>query len=424
MKKFLRRTLFYRLYKKSKAIIAKLLNWYTGKWLTVIGVTGTNWKTTTCNILHQILNDNLGKTAMISTINVKIWDESIFNDTKMTSLVPMELFKYLVLAEQEGCEYVVLEVSSHALDQYRFYGIDFDGAILTNITPEHLDYHRTMKEYANTKKKLFENVMANSDGKRLAVLPKDDQYGRKWADSMIFSNQQFFGVESSAGIQANNIQSHKDKMTFDFSYMGKDYELETGMLGEFNVYNILAAIAMGVNLQAPIDGIIDSVQKVNGLPGRLEYFKKWNINFYLDYAHTQDALQKVLEYLNTIKWDSRLILVFGAPGVRDKYRRPKMLKIADDLADVVIVTDDDPDQENHLEIINQIDEGIERDYADDYWIMPERYYALKFAVDLANDWDLVVMTGLGHQKCQVTNFGKRDWNDKEQILEIMNNDKG
>ncbi len=356
---------------------------------------------------------------MISTINVKIGDEAIFNDTKMTSLEPMELFKYLVLAEQEWCEYVVLEVSSHALDQHRFYGVEFDGAILTNITPEHLDYHRTMEEYIATKKKLFQNVMNNSNGKRLAVLPKDDPVGRKWADSMMFSNQQFFGIESNASVQADNIQSHKDKMSFEFSYLGTDYQIETGMLGEFNVYNMLAAIAMGLNLQVSIDDVVDSVQKVNWLPGRLEYFEKQGINFYLDYAHTEDALEKVLDYLNTIKGDSRLIVVFGAPGMRDKYKRPKMWKIADELSDVMIVTDDDPDKENHLEIIKQIAEGVDREYGDDYWIMPERYYALKLAIDIADEWDLVAMTGLGHQQCQVTNFGKRDWNDKEKVLEIL-----
>lgn len=192
------------IYQRWKKVYAKIASMYYGnpsKDMFIIGVTGTDGKTTTCNIIHHILQQNLGKTAMISTATIKIGDQTYPNTYKMTSLDPFQMWRVIQAAKDAGCTYLILEVASHAIHQHRFEGIDFDMAVLTNITPEHLDYHKTMEDYAKTKQKLFYHVMKNKKPTKMAVLPKDDEFGKKRADELFFDKMLTYSINTSSMIR-------------------------------------------------------------------------------------------------------------------------------------------------------------------------------------------------------------------------------
>lgn len=208
----------------------------------VIGITGTNGKTTTSFLIHHIFNSLLGKTFLLGTNEIKYGTENHINTTKMTSPDVLEVYKYLALAKSKGCQIAVLETASHGLEQQRFYGINFDMALLTNITPEHLDYHKTMENYAKTKKKLFTNVINSPKANKMAVLPKDDKIGRERIDELAIEKTLSFGIASNATLRAQNIHYNLDTTNFDLNYMGSITSLSINLVGMHNVYNVLCAL--------------------------------------------------------------------------------------------------------------------------------------------------------------------------------------
>lgn len=212
-------TNLYRFIKNISAQWAVFTNGNPSQGMFIIGVTGTDGKTTTCNLIHKIINDNLGKAILISTANIKIGNEEKFNHYKMTSLEPAHLQAILAEAKQLGCKYAVLEVASHGIAQNRFAGVDFNMAVLTNITSEHLDYHKTFESYANTKKKLFLGVLKNKKPVKYAVFPKDDESGRQWEEQMNFDNSLTYSIASSSSIKGENIRLADDGTDFTVSYL-------------------------------------------------------------------------------------------------------------------------------------------------------------------------------------------------------------
>lgn len=191
----------------------------------IIGVTGTDGKTTTCNLIHKVVNDGLGKALLVSTANIKIGEQETFNHYKMTSLDPAYLQQLLARAKEEGCRYAVLEVASHGISQNRFEGIDFDMAVLTNITSEHLDYHKTFENYANTKKKLFQSVLKNKKPTKYAVFPRDDEKGRQWEEEMNFDKSLSYSLAASSSLKAENIELGVDATKFSVSYLGDTHHV-------------------------------------------------------------------------------------------------------------------------------------------------------------------------------------------------------
>lgn len=423
MKETLRKTIFYKLYKKLKAFIANSFYWNPSKNLFVVWITWTDGKTTTVNLIHKVFNDYFWKTWLVSTINIKSWEEEIFNKTKMTSLDPMQLQKIIFEIKNKWCKFLILEVSSHWLDQQRFYGIDFDMWVLTNITKEHLDYHKNFEEYADTKKILFKSIATNTKSQKYWVFPKDDSYGRQWLDEFVLDKEMDFGINISSSIKAENINERIDGIDFDLKFLWNSYKVNSHLVWRFNVYNILAAVSAWVLVWIPIDKIIKSVENFSGLSWRMENVFYNNVNYYIDFAHTPNWLESALKALNQMKWNGRLIVVFGAPWERDPYKRPVMWEIADNLADIVIVSDDDPAGENRYDIIKQIVKWIKRQEWDRFFIIPEREFALRMAVELAKPWDIVLLAGKWHEKIQLTNYGKRPWNDKEILLKILENNE-
>jgi len=239
---------FYQAYKKYRAALADKLYDSPSKDFFVIGVTGTNGKTTTVNILHNILNDHVAPTVAISTATIKIGNEDLVNEKKMTSLDNFDLQSLLATAKERGCKIAIIEVSSHGLDQRRFEGITFDFAVLTNITREHIDYHGSMNNYVETKKQLFKYVLANWKENKYAAFSVDDRYGKKRFEEMAFDKKVSFSLQSSAILKATRIEEHLEGTYFEFSYLGQKYSGTTQLIGSYNVSNILAALAVSTEI--------------------------------------------------------------------------------------------------------------------------------------------------------------------------------
>lgn len=418
----LKDSFIYQIYKKYYAKLASTIYDNPSKDFFVIWVTGTNGKTTIVNLLHKIFNDNIAPTVAISTATIKIWNIEMENKKKMTSLDCFDLQELLATAKENWCKIAVLETSSQWLDQSRFEGIKFDFAVLTNITQDHLDYHKTMDNYAEAKKKLFKNVLKNWKDTKYAAICVDDKYGKKWFEEMAFDQKISYSLDHSAVIKATKIEEWLEGTYFEFSYLGQRFSAVTPLIGSYNVCNILWAISVAVTVWLDINSAIKSIENFTWVAWRMEpIYIEW-IKFFVDFAHTPDGLEKTLKFAADRKWKWRLITVCWAPGNRDKEKRPIMWKIAVNHSDITIFTDDDPDTENRLQILNQLSKTIqEKSYPANkkVFIIPEREYAIQFATEIAQKDDVVVFCGKWHEQVQLTNFGKRLRNDKDILTNLL-----
>lgn len=411
IKWILRWSAFYNIYKTFESNIANTYFWKPSKDIIVIWVTWTDGKSSTSSLLHKIFNDNLWKTALFTTINQKIWDETMDNIYKMTNVSARKTQEFLKQAVENDCKYCILEVSSHGIDQKRVENIQFDAAVLTNITEEHLDYHKTFFNYANTKKKLFQWVLRNNNWKWIAVLNVDDDMWKQRKDEMAFNKIVTYSQFTNSNIRAENIREYIDHTEFTLKYLSQAYNIKTKLLWAFNVSNILAAIATWYAFKIDFADIIASIESFERVDGRLNPYidERW-VYYFIDYAHTPAALNAVLHFLNKVKkW--KIITVFGSPWVRDKTKRPKMWEIVSKNSDIMIITDDDPDTEDRIEIIKDIQKWVKRKLWDDYWVMPDRELAIELACDIAKKWDIVLIAGKWHEKVQLTNLWKREYSD-------------
>lgn len=313
MKNFLKKIMLYEvwfpyfsetyIYKRVKTLLAK---WAIVKYgdpsrgMFIIGVTGTDGKTTTCNLIHQVINDNLGKALLVSTANIKIGDQETFNHYKMTSLDPSYMQALLATAKAKGCRYAVLEVASHGIDQNRFTGVEFDMAILTNITSEHLDYHKTFENYANVKKSFFQSVLKNKKPVKYAVFPRDDEKGRQWEEEMNFDKFLSYSLVSSSSLKGENIQLSPDGTVFTVSYLGTPYTVHMPLRGRYNVLNALAAFSAGTLLGIDPHAIAKSLGQLEGVAGRMQKVAHGGVNYFIDFAHTPNALDNALSYVKDI----------------------------------------------------------------------------------------------------------------------------
>ena len=421
IKDILRWSIFYKIYKDLESKIADTYFWHPSKDLIVIWVTWTDWKSTTCNMIHQILNENLWKTALFTTVNQKFWDIEQPNLYKMTNVSAWKTQEFLYQAVEEGCKYCVLEVSSHWINQKRVANIDFDVAVLTNITPEHLDYHKSLLDYANTKKQLFQWVVRNKKWLWIGILNKDDQFEKEWENELIFKIIFNYWIYSNAQFKAENIQESLDETTFTLKYLNQEYPVKLQLPWAFNVYNALAALATSFSLKVPLEKAIASLESLKPIKWRVNQIKddkKW-VTYIIDYAHTPNALKSVLEFLQKVKWNWRIITIFGAPGMRDKGKRPKMWQIADKYSDIIILTDDDPDKENRFKIIQEIQAWIKRNFWNNFWIVPERSVAIKLAYDISKKWDIVLIAWKWHETVQLTNYWKINYSDIETVKSLI-----
>ncbi len=398
-----------------------LLNlWYgrPARNMKVIGVTGTNGKTTTLNFINEILKEAGLKTAMFSTATIEINGKTKINDLNATVPDVAVLLKFFRRARRAKVDYILLEVSSHALNQHKLDMVKFEAAVMTNLTQDHLDYHKTMEDYAKAKAALFDKQP------NYVVLNRDDEWFEFFDKYPAKKHKISYGTAPEAEAKIKHVKLYR---------LGSEVELEidhqtnlnlaTAMPGKYNVYNLVAAASltylMGVDNQA----IIEGAANLEGILGRYQIIENTRgFDIVVDYAHTPDGLEKVLETARSIT-KRRLILILGIDGDRDQSKRPKMGKIAANLADRIILTDLESHYEDPAAIRQMLFEGIKNAGGADKTIeLGDRREAIKLAISEARPGDTVIMTGLGHEQYRLVRGERIKWNDADVVREVLTED--
>lgn len=402
-------------YRKGRVKLISARYGNPAKNLRVIAVTGTNGKTTTVNYINEILKEWGKTTAMFSTALIEVAGKAQLNDLNATVGTTQRMQEFFRDAKKAGVDYVVLEITSHALDQHKLATVPIEVAVMTNLTQDHLDYHGTMDNYAAAKSKLFRGEP------KFIVLNRDDEWFDYFNGFMAGAQKITYGKNEDAdarieyiklykkGSEAHVVVDHQTKL-----------ELATALPGEYNVYNMTAAAATAYLLGADVKDIVEGVANLEGVPGRFEYVTQdAGFEAIIDYAHTPDAMEKLLQAAKSIT-KNRVILVFGATGDRDRGKRPIMGEIAAKYADRIILTDDESYSEDPAAIRTQVREGIESAHASAKMTeIADRYAAIEKALSIAKKDDTVLITGMGHEQFRIVNGERLPWNDGDVVREIM-----
>ncbi len=426
------------LYHLARGVLAAYRYGHPSKKMRIIGVTGTNGKTTTCHLITSVLEAGHRPVGMITTVGFKINGRYIENNLKMTTPSPFLVQKLLRQMADAGCQDVVLEVTSIGLMQHRLWGIKFDTAVFTNLTHDHLDYHGSMEQYRLAKEKLFEGRPA------LSVIngddPVADHFTRHTANKTLI-----YSIKNRGDVMAKKVYARPGGTDFVLLIEGRQATVNLPLPGTFNVYNALAAAAVGLGSGLSLETVIMGLHAVTGVPGRMEVVDEGQaFTTIVDYAHTPDAMMKVYETVKpTVR--GKMIVVFGATGERDKAKRPILGAIAGKFADYVIVTTDDPYGEDPHTIIDEVAEGVPRgrpnrggrlrinkdseipikykDSGEDiwWWRIPDRKAAIAKALEMARPQDVVLVLGKGAEKVMVTKDGHIPWSDRGVLEELLKN---
>jgi UDP-N-acetylmuramoyl-L-alanyl-D-glutamate--2,6-diaminopimelate ligase len=380
--------------------------------LQLIGVTGTNGKTTTTTLLFELFSSLGYECGLISTVNVRIGNK-IF-DTKNTTPDPLTINSYLAQMRDAGATYCFMEVSSHGIAQHRITALKFAVAMFTNLSHDHLDYHKTFAEYRDTKKKLFDGLPADA----IAITNKDDRNGLYMLQNTK-AKKVTYALKSHADHKAKIIENHFSGLQLQID--GKEFWCR--LVGRFNAYNLLAIYCVGLELsfresELTQDEILEKMSILQGVSGRFQHFTttKEKVTAIVDYAHTPDALQNVLETVNSIRTkNEQLITVVGCGGDRDATRRPEMASIAAELSDKVILTSDNPRSEDPLRIIQDMEAGVQTVNVSKVLSITDRAQAIKTAAQLAAEGDIIIIAGKGHETYQEINGVRHDFDDNEHI---------
>jgi UDP-N-acetylmuramoyl-L-alanyl-D-glutamate--2,6-diaminopimelate ligase len=374
-------------------VCAALFGPFTEK-LKVIGITGTNGKTTISYLIEKIFSCAGCSSGVIGTINYRVGNETFAAVNTTPQLDSLQsLLQKIVYAKSK---YAIIEVSSHALAQRRIEGIRFCSAIFTNLTREHLDYHGSLTNYFSAKLKLFEGLDAHA----WSIINIDDPWGRKLARK-ISSRQLSFGIECPAHIQAKDLKLGIKGSKFTVVTPRGNIGIESPLIGRHNVYNILAAISATFVENIDFSHIALGIKELSYVPGRLERIDcGQNFLIFVDYAHTEDALKNTLLALRRTS-KGRIILIFGCGGERDRTKRPRMGKMATEFADFVFITSDNPRSENPNKIISDILSGINEKKIKNFKVVVDRFQAIQEALFMARAGDVVIIAGKGHESVQI-----------------------
>lgn len=373
--------------------------------LKMIGVTGTNGKTTTTNIIKYVLMQNGHKTGLVGTIQNEIGDEIVHTDN--TTPFAFDFMALLDRMVKAGCEYVVMEVSSFGLVQNRTGSSHFDIALFTNLTQDHLDYHKNMEDYYQAKKMLFGICDT-------AIFNVDDSYGKRLYNET--ECEKFtFSVKQKASFYADGIKIKSTGSSFWFCNEGKSYLIKTNMPGVFNVSNVTAAVSVCMKAGIPLENIISAIETYTGVKGRCEVIPTGkDFTVICDYAHTPDAVENVLRSVQEYA-ENRLICLFGCGGNRDAAKRPKMAQAAAKYADRLVVTSDNPRDENPDEIIREILMGLD-DSSVPYDVVTDRREAIYHALKIAEKGDIIVLAGKGHEDYQILAGNRHIHFDEREVV--------
>ncbi|WP_415329460.1 UDP-N-acetylmuramoyl-L-alanyl-D-glutamate--2,6-diaminopimelate ligase [Chryseobacterium sp. MMS23-Vi53] len=395
----------------SKALGQMASNFYgnPSEKLKLIGVTGTNGKTSVSTLLFDVFK-NLGyDSALLSTVEIRIGDK-IIPATHTTPDV-ITINKILAQAVEEGCDFAFMEVSSHGIAQNRIEGLHFKVAGFTNLTHDHLDYHKTFDEYLKTKKRFFDELESTA----VAITNVDDKNGNIMLQNTK-ATKRSYALKTMADFHGKLLEVDFNGMLLNFN--GKEFW--TTLTGKFNAYNLLLVFGIASELGFESDEILQAISKLKRVSGRFETFKSdGGIFFIVDYAHTPDALENILDSINDIRTkNERLITVFGCGGDRDHSKRPEMGNIATKKSTLAIITSDNPRTEDPTAIIKEIEAGVEPQNFSKYTSIPDRKEAIKMAIKFAEPKDIVLVAGKGHETYQEINGVKHHFDDKETINEL------
>ncbi len=380
-------------------LLARILFGYPARAFQLVGVTGTNGKTTVTYLIEAIFKSCGFIPGVIGTISYR-WGDT-HKKAHNTTPDPVEIHEMLVEMRRGGVSHVVMEVSSHALSMDRVYPTDFDYAIFTNLSQDHLDFHSSMSDYFDEKAKLFEGL----EGDKLAIINVDDVYGKK-LKSRINAGVVTYGMNRGA-----NYRGHRPALSIngtEFSINGRKFH--TTLVGIHNMYNILAAVALARSMGIDWEVTVSALSSLGRVPGRFErVITGKDFHVFVDYAHTPDALSHLLEAANSLK-EGRIITVFGCGGDRDRGKRPKMGRVVEKHSDLAIVTSDNPRTEDPLSIIEDIKKGLR---ADNHEVIPDRREAIYRSIEIARRHDIVLIAGKGHEDYQILKDRTIHFDDRE-----------
>ena len=413
--------------RKKLGIIASNYYDYPQNKIKIAGITGTNGKTTSSFILENILE----KTARIGTTGNRILDEEF--ETVNTTPESLELIKLIDKSVKKGADYFIMEVSSHALEIGRVDMLQFDSAIFTNLTQDHLDFHKTMENYFNAKKKIFSMLRNNGTG----IINTDDKYGEKIYSEKKDENNDYISISikneeadiwgdilnyTNHGMKIKiNLDNYFERRNLVKSKDEEEYKFEIELVGEYNLYNVLGCVASALSLGVKIDFIVKKLQEMPSVPGRFETIKNnMEARIVVDFAHTDDGLLNIGKTLKQIT-DNQVITIFGAGGDRDHDKRPKMAKAATEFSDYIILTSDNPRTENPVKILADIEKGLiaEKYPFDKYIIIADREKAIRYGMRLLQKGDSLLIAGKGHETYQIIGNEKTHFDDREIVRKIL-----
>ena len=397
----------------SEALSVIASNYYNNpsEKIKLIGVTGTNGKTTIVNLLFQLFS-NLGfKVGMLSTIENKIGDKEI--ESTHTTGDSLQINFLLSQMVESGCDYCFMEVSSHAIHQNRVSNMKFGGGVFSNISHDHLDYHKDFKKYIKTKKKFFDDL----DSSAFALTNKDDKNGRIMISSTK-ATKLTYSLKSIADYKCRLIENRLDGMLLNI----QNFEVWVRLIGEFNAYNLLSVYAVAIQLGLNTEEVLQQISNIYSAEGRFQTIKTPdNRTAVVDYAHTPDALENVLKTINSIRNNNeKVITVVGCGGDRDKEKRPKMAAIATNLSSQVIFTSDNPRTEKAEDIIEDMIKDLDPVQKKKTLVITDRKQAIKTACSLSNSGDIILVAGKGHEKYQEINGEKFPFDDVIELKESLN----
>jgi len=385
------------------AAVAVFLYSFPSKRIKVIGVTGTSGKTTVVNLTTKILEQAGYKTACLSSIKFKIGNKEWENKLKMTMPGRFKLQGFLKQAVEQGCQYAVLEITSEGIKQHRHKFIDFEATVFTNLSPEHIEAHKGFENYRKAKLELFKRT------KNIHIINLDDENSKYFLD-VPARKKYSFGIKSEAKIKAKEIEIKQDHSLFKID----NSLFRTPLIGEFNIYNALAAISVGLSQSISLEVCKTALEKSKPIPGRMEVVSRHPFTVVVDYAHTPEALEKVYK---TFKNNALICVLGSCGGGRDKWKRPVLGKLAGKYCKDIIITNEDPYDENPMEIIEQVAKGTKRAQR-----ILDRREAIKKALELANPNDVVIITGKGSEPWMCVKGGKKiPWDDRQVVKEEINN---
>ncbi len=395
--------------RKALSLLAAEFYHWPSKKMKVVGITGTNGKTTITYLIEALVKKAGKNCGVIGTVNYRFADQVLASGN--TTPGALELESILARMHEAKTDYVAMEVSSHALDQDRAHGINFSAAIFTNLTQDHLDYHPTLVDYFQAKCKLFRRLNKGS----LAVINLDDSYARQ-LPHFTCGRLVSYAIDHPAMVSAQDIRYSQDKTEFILKIEDYRMAIKTNLVGRHNVYNLLAAAAWAWKEGFSLETIRATFEEFQQVPGRLEKINSGGrFSVFVDYAHTDDALKNVITSLRQVS-PGRVIVVFGCGGDRDKAKRPLMGRVVTELADYAIITSDNPRSEEPLDIIDEIIKGIDKD---NHIIIPDRKLAIRESLSVAGAGDTVLVAGKGHEDYQIVKGEVFEFDDRKVVRECL-----